>query len=55
MANQRPDAPALELDADKRSEFDYGDHSADQPTQTDQPVGGQPESSTANPNKTGVY
>lgn len=54
MASQKPDAPALELDNDKRSEFDYGDHSADQETATDKPVG-QPESSRANPNDTGRY
>ena len=53
-ASDKVDAPALDLDADKRSEHDLGAHSSDQETATDQRVS-RPESGTADPNKTGVY
>lgn len=51
---QGPVPAAMNLDADKVSEFGHGDNSADQPTATDMPVE-RPASPNADPMKTDVY
>lgn len=53
-ASDKVDAPGVELDMDKRKEFALGDHTADQETQSTEPVD-PPTSGKADPNKTGVY
>jgi hypothetical protein len=42
---------SIKLDQGKVKSFARGDHAADQPTQTDRPVGPTPKSSPASPTK----
>ena len=53
-ASDKVDAPGVDLEDGKRSEFAFGDHTADQETQSTEPVD-PPTSGKADPNKTGVY